>query len=138
LGGFFAWRDQDNFQIQDTHLEWLLDTGKELERACEFSMALKYYFAGKVYFAKRQIHQNLSPKQKQLMDEFHQMYRDLLPMTNAEVIFFAAAVTRLPVFFLIFLFCPIMIFLSSNQAYASARESVHYQSVVLKRGTMSK
>ncbi len=75
-------------QIKDTHLDWLLEKGKELERACEFSMALKYYFAGKMYFKRRERQQHpMSSKQNQLRDEFDHMYRDLLPMTNAEVIF---------------------------------------------------
>jgi hypothetical protein len=39
-------------QIQPQHIVWLLETGEELERQCEFSTALKYYFAGIVYFAK--------------------------------------------------------------------------------------
>ncbi len=108
-----------NLQIQDTHLEWLLEKGKELERACEFSMALKYYFAGKMYFAKylkwqtrQALHapafgapsvggaqgfvtpapgqfgaQGASRFARAMMEEFEKMYRDLLPMTNAEVIF---------------------------------------------------
>ena len=76
-------------QIKHTHLEWLLDKGKELERACEFSMALKYYFAGKMYFKKLERQPTaMKPEQTQLRDEFSHMYRDLLPMTNAEVIFF--------------------------------------------------
>lgn len=74
-------------QIEETHLDWLLEKGKELERACEFSMALKYYFAGKMYFKKRERRNAMPPEQKQLRDEFDHMYRDLLPMTNAEVIF---------------------------------------------------
>jgi hypothetical protein len=66
----------------------LLEKGKELERACEFSMALKYYFAGKIYFKRHEILREhpLNSKQKQLMDDFGHMYHDLLPMTNAEVI----------------------------------------------------
>ncbi len=39
-------------QIQRTHIAWLRDMGEELERQCDFSAALKYYYAGKMYFAK--------------------------------------------------------------------------------------
>ncbi len=39
-------------QIQRQHILWLQATGEELERQCDFSAALKYYYAGKVYFAK--------------------------------------------------------------------------------------
>lgn len=39
-------------QIQLCHLQWLCEIGQELERQCEFAAALKFYFAGKVYYAK--------------------------------------------------------------------------------------
>jgi hypothetical protein len=39
-------------QIQLRHLQWLCKIGEELERQCEFAAALKFYFAGKVYYAK--------------------------------------------------------------------------------------
>jgi hypothetical protein len=133
-----------------------LNKGKELERACDFAMALKYYFAGRMYFAAKKLRQahalplvhdaartpsatpkkgapnhtpgpiagggvpaapaptnspasvrapfgatvplgpfhaspasalsaDLDAKQQKLLDDFDQLYRDLLPMTNAEV-----------------------------------------------------
>jgi hypothetical protein len=37
-------------------VSWILDTGKELERACEFAVALKFYFAGKMFFARWKHH----------------------------------------------------------------------------------
>lgn len=39
-------------QIHPRHIAWLRAMGEELERQCDFSAALKYYYAGKVYFAK--------------------------------------------------------------------------------------
>jgi hypothetical protein len=85
---------------------WLLVRGQELERACNFAIALKYYFAGKMFFAR--LHQNQElyrlvcgdntarsansderqqRKRKKLEEEFKRLYRELLPMTNAEVSF---------------------------------------------------
>jgi hypothetical protein len=40
------------FQIHVCHIDWLLQTGEELDRKCEFAAALKYYYAGKVYYSK--------------------------------------------------------------------------------------
>lgn len=76
-------------------VSWVLDTGKELERACEFAMALKYYFAGRMFFAQlkkyqqcRQLSVNrlveLKWKRLKYEREFQFLYDDLLPMTNAE------------------------------------------------------
>ncbi len=131
-----------------------MNKGKELERACDFAMALKYYFAGRMYFAAKKLRQasalplvhdaartpsatpkkgapyhnpgsvygvagggqvspapasalapfdataslgpfraspasalsaDLGAKHQKLSDDFDQLYRDLLPMTNAEV-----------------------------------------------------
>jgi hypothetical protein len=77
-----------------------LDTGKELERACDFAVALKFYFAGRIFFArlkyfktKKSLSRNienfegLERKWKTLdtENEFKIMYEHLLPMTNAEV-----------------------------------------------------
>jgi hypothetical protein len=96
--------------IEDTHLAWLLEKGKELERACEFSMALKFYFAGKMYFQRQERQAGaVKAEQKQLRDEFGHMYRELLPMTNAEVI----CLLPLHAFarcFALCLFCLIVIF----------------------------
>jgi hypothetical protein len=39
-------------QIDLRHVQWLCDMGEELERQCDFSAALKYYYAGNAYFAK--------------------------------------------------------------------------------------
>jgi hypothetical protein len=64
-------------------LEWLFERGKKLERACAFANALKYYFAGKMYFARRNSAAIKLPKMKR---EFDKLFKDLLPMTNAEVI----------------------------------------------------
>jgi hypothetical protein len=81
-------------------IQWLLVRGQELERACNFAIALKYYFAGRMFFAR--LHQTpelydlvcgdnrpnaAQKKRKKLEDEFKKFYRDLLPMTNAEVPF---------------------------------------------------
>lgn len=44
------------FQIRIRHIEWLLRTGEELDRKCEFAAALKYYYAGKVYYSKLDEH----------------------------------------------------------------------------------
>jgi hypothetical protein len=41
------------YQIRLRHLQWLREVGEELERQCEFSSALKYYYAGLVYYARR-------------------------------------------------------------------------------------
>lgn len=137
-----------------------MNKGKELERACDFAMALKYYFAGRMYFAARKLRQasaiplvhdaartpsatpkkgapnhnpgpicgvagggvvpaapapsdapasvpapfgasvplgpfhaspasalsaDLDARHQKLLDDFDKLYRDLLPMTNAEV-----------------------------------------------------
>ena len=40
------------FQIRLHHIDWLYQTGQELDRKCEFAAALKYYYAGKVYYSK--------------------------------------------------------------------------------------
>ena len=85
-------------------VEWILETGKELERACDFAMALKYYFAGRMFFARLKKHPQLYqppadlqvqvPEQWRKVQtkwtrlkyekEFDELYSDLLPMTNAE------------------------------------------------------
>jgi hypothetical protein len=81
-------------QIKIKHIVWLLNKGKALERACEFSSALKYYFAGNMYFSRLSYHQALSTpvssktgnkEQASLNEEFRSLYFALLPMTNAEV-----------------------------------------------------
>jgi hypothetical protein len=64
-------------------VEWLLERGKRLERACEFANALKYYFAGRMYFARCTV-----PGDKRMMlvkEEFDRLHADLLPLTNSEV-----------------------------------------------------
>jgi hypothetical protein len=64
-------------------VEWLLERGKTLERACEFANALKYYFAGRMYFARCTV-----PGDKRMMlmkEEFDRLHADLLPLTNSEV-----------------------------------------------------
>jgi hypothetical protein len=72
-------------------VEWLLDTGKELERSCNFAMALKYYFAGRMFFARlKQSNQHpCLSEQKWIEGEYEQqfdsLYEELLPMTNAQV-----------------------------------------------------
>ena len=33
-------------------MNWLSEMGQQLERQCEFALALKYYYTGKVYYAK--------------------------------------------------------------------------------------
>ncbi len=75
---------------------WILDTGKELERACDFAMALKYYFAGRMFFARLNRHQPLQHlpatflqvkrnwKRLKYEEEFKDRYNGLLPMTNAQ------------------------------------------------------
>jgi hypothetical protein len=81
-------------------VEWILETGKELERACDFAMALKYYFAGRMFFARLKKHQQLHQRSSEVQEqwsivekkwtrlnyekEFDELYSDLLPMTNAE------------------------------------------------------
>jgi hypothetical protein len=76
-----------SYHICPEHLEWLLERGKKLERACEFATALKYYFAGKMYFAR---YTALFPSRERVLQklaaEFDRLYADLLPMTNAQVI----------------------------------------------------
>lgn len=85
---------------------WLLGRGKELERACDFATAIKYYFAGRMFFArlrespelhkhfcehspdattKQAAARSLLRKRRKLEEEFKKLYADLLPMTNAEV-----------------------------------------------------
>ncbi len=76
------------------------------------------------------------PRWKQHKKDFERLYEDLLPMTNAEVMChnhhkYNSQLTTVHVDFS---YSTAL----SKQAYASARESVHYQNVVLKRGTMSK
>ncbi len=74
-------------------VEWILETGKELERACDFAMALKYYFAGRMFFARlkkflqlyqRSADPEVQEKWRKYEKEFNELYSDLLPMTNAE------------------------------------------------------
>ncbi len=99
-------------------ISWLLDRGKALERACDFATAIKYYFAGRMFFARLQecpalykfytfdcepTARPMLRKRKKLEEEFKKHYADLLPMTNAEVLHF-------PRFFTI----PTLIFLVSN------------------------
>jgi len=74
-------------------VEWILETGKELERTCNFALALKYYFAGRMFFARLKKHPQLR-KCLQAQEQwktrlkyekkFDELYSDLLPMTNAE------------------------------------------------------
>ena len=92
-------------------IQWLLVRGQELERACNFATALKYYFAGRMFFAR--LHQTPDlyrlvcgdntarsassderqrRKRKKLEEEFKRLYRELLPMTNAEVPFIISCV----------------------------------------------
>ncbi len=78
-------------------VEWLLATGKELERSCNFAMALKYYFAGRMFFARlNQLKQQQDPILEQMQmkqkwtdheyeQQFNSLYEELLPMTNAQV-----------------------------------------------------
>lgn len=119
-------------------ISWILETGKELERSCDFAMALKYYFAGRMFFARLKLSQQLHSlpdawKQKfhRYENEFKVLYDGLLPMTNAQASFTAFAFHSMSHPHL----SPTILL---PQAYASARESVHYQNVVLKRGTMNK
>ncbi len=76
-------------------IEWILINGKELERACEFAMALKYYFSGRMFFARlkefslKNGHILKGPvvqkwKALKYEREFDALYEDLLPMTNAK------------------------------------------------------
>ena len=74
-------------------VEWILETGKELERTCNFALALKYYFAGRMFFARLKKHPQLRQRlqaQEQWKTrlkyekKFDELYSDLLPMTNAE------------------------------------------------------
>jgi hypothetical protein len=84
---------------------WLLGRGKELERACDFATAIKYYFAGRMFFARlhaspllknlffehlprsttEENARSLLKKRKKIEEEFKTLYTNLLPMTNAEV-----------------------------------------------------
>jgi hypothetical protein len=48
-------------ETQCDPVSWILDTGKELERACEFALALKFYFAGKMFFARWKHHISMYP-----------------------------------------------------------------------------
>jgi hypothetical protein len=68
-----------------------LDTGQELERECEFGMALKYYFAGRMFFARLRQHLKHQPAPKRILEmaptlgkKFQDLYEGLLPMTNAQ------------------------------------------------------
>ena len=79
-----------------------METGKELERACDFAVALKFYFAGcnfftrlKNYLAKHGPCSETMAKIKDLCkkwedynfeNEFKSLYEDLLPMSNTKVI----------------------------------------------------
>ncbi len=89
----------DEFKDDCDPVEWILETGKELERACNFAMALKYYFAGRMFFARLkkhpQLHQRLQIREQwrivekkwtrlKYEEEFKDRYDGLLPMTNAE------------------------------------------------------
>jgi hypothetical protein len=89
----------DEFKDGCDPVEWILETGKELERACDFAMALKYYFAGRMFFARlkkhSQLHQRPAVSEQwkavekkwtkfNYEKEFDELYSDLLPMTNAE------------------------------------------------------
>jgi hypothetical protein len=127
-------------------VKWILETGKELERACDFAMALKYYFAGRMFFARLKKHRQFSQHSKRRPEhekhwemlnyeaEFKDRYDGLLPMTNAE-----ASGSFAHVFLALSeLFSALNPVLFCAQAYEKARESVHYQNVVLKRGTMNK
>jgi hypothetical protein len=84
-------------------IAWLLARGKALERACDFATAIKYYFAGRIFFARLQespllykfytnesepTARSMVRKRKKLEEEFKKRYMDLLPMTNAEVLHF--------------------------------------------------
>jgi tRNA(Arg) A34 adenosine deaminase TadA len=83
----------DEFKDGCDPVEWILETGKELERACDFAMALKYYFAGRMFFARLkkhpQLYQRLQAQEQwktrlKYEKKFDELYSDLLPMTNAE------------------------------------------------------
>jgi len=66
-----------------------LEKGKSLERACDFSTALKYYFVGNIYFYRfgnRNRKSELGRELQSLQEEFNNLYDALLPMTNAEVV----------------------------------------------------
>jgi len=90
-------------------VEWIFNTGKELERSCDFAMALKYYFAGRMFFARLKQHAqhaNFRTVPEQLLkkwdthkyeQEFQALYVDLLPMTNAQVRLRNDNATRSPV-----------------------------------------
>jgi hypothetical protein len=138
--------------LESDAVTWVLETGKELERACMFDIALKYYFAGRMFFARLKHHRSRSStwrtksqsmlarswKDRDYAKTFKNLYEGLLPMTNAEVScagssLFLNAAHVAPVhnpFHIFIRFLP--------QAYADARDSVHYQNIVLKRGTMNK
>jgi hypothetical protein len=72
---------------------WIFEAGKALERACEFAMALKYYFAGRIFVARLECHLHCNPvghretfeQLKEYKQGFQELYDGLLPMTNAEV-----------------------------------------------------
>ena len=79
-------------------ISWILETGKELERSCDFAMALKYYFAGRMFCARLKLSRQLQSlpdawKQKfrRYENEFKVLYDSLLPMTNAQASFTAFA-----------------------------------------------
>ncbi len=75
-----------------------MSKGKSAERACEFSTALKYYFAGNMYFDRLRQKTSISTpvtkgeesKERRdllsLREEFKNLYVALLPMTNSQVI----------------------------------------------------
>ena len=70
-------------QIRLEHVQWLCEAGEELERLCEFSVAFKYYYAGKVYFAKLdniKIHETLGIDPFDHDQLFNTMYRALKAM----------------------------------------------------------
>jgi hypothetical protein len=90
----------DEFKDGCDPVEWILETGKELERACDFAMALKYYFAGRMFFARLKKHPPPHQRSPEVQEqwriveekwirlnyekEFDELYSDLLPMTNEE------------------------------------------------------
>ena len=47
-------------QITFDHVSAVCDIGKELERECDFATALKYYYAGRAYYAKRAVEMSTS------------------------------------------------------------------------------
>jgi hypothetical protein len=94
------WQFLDEINDDCDPVEWILETGKELERACDFAMALKYYFAGRMFFARLKKHPQLYQRSSEVREpwrkveekwtrlkyekKFDELYSDLLPMTNAE------------------------------------------------------